>query len=273
MNKETFFENMKSYKFVANKSLGQNFLYNPSVAEDIVSTLKLSSKDKVIEIGCGLGSLSYFLTKSDAQITLIDVDENMINSVKSSFSNCKNVQISRQNILKTDLNEYTKIIGNLPYYITSGIIEHILLNAINSKIITLMVQKEVYQKLTNKKEISPLTLLLNYVASISAGTTINRNNFVPVPHVDSSYFSLFPNKNIKNENNKIVYYVMCQMFLYRRKTILNNLTILLKSKEKASKILDEMGISYSLRPEQLDINFYIQLSNNLKSFDFISKII
>lgn len=272
MNKEAFFENMKTYKLVANKSLGQNFLCDPNIAEQIVNTLDIQKEDNVLEIGCGLGSLSYFLVKTEAKVTLIDVDENMINNVKESFSDAKNTAIMRQNILKADLSGYTKIIGNLPYYITSGIIEYVLLNAIHTRKITFMVQKEVFQKLTDKKEISPLTLLLNYVSKISSGTTVNRNAFVPVPHVDSSFFTLTPNENILNPDNKDLYRLMCQMFLYRRKTILNNLTMYLKSKEVATEILNKLNVSPLMRPEQLTIDFYINLLNILKSNDFKTTI-
>lgn len=260
MNKEQFFENIKSYKFLANKSLGQNFLIDFYTSSDIVDTLNIDKDDKVLEIGAGLGSLSFFLAQKEGDVTLIDVDENMVNSLKDNF---KNVVILRQNILKYDVSSFNKIIGNLPYYITSGIIEHLLLNAKSASIITLMVQKEVYLKLTNKKEVSPLSLLLNYVSSISKGTLVNRNAFSPVPHVDSMYFSLFPNNNIKNEDNKELYSLICRLFLLRRKTILNNLTNITKDKNLSQEILDECLIKTNLRPEELTIDDYKKILKSL----------
>ena len=272
MNDLEFFEKVKSYKFIANKSLGQNFLIDSNVASAIVDTLNIQKDDKVLEIGAGIGSLSYYLSKKDVKATLIDVDERMINILNAQFGSNKNFEVKRMNILKMDIKEYTKIIGNLPYYITSSILEHILLNGVNAKSITLMTQNEVYQKLTDKKEVSPLSLLLKHTCSISPAKVVGRNSFTPVPHVDSSYFVLTPNENIKNEGNKDVYKLMCRIFLHKIKTILNCLTTIVKDKEKAESILKELDTSILKRPEELDINFYIELSNVLKSNDFNIKI-
>jgi len=264
MNKIEFFENVRLFKFLANKSLGQNFLINPEIAEIIVKKLELKQTDSVLEIGAGLGSLSIFLADSNSNVELIDIDERMLSHLSSTFENNKNVTIKRQNILKADLDSYTKIIGNLPYYITSGIIEHILLNAINAKKIVLMTQKEVYPKLLKDFK-SPLSLLLNYVCDISTPLSVGRNNFTPVPHVDSVVFVLTPNERIKEKENKEVYSLMRQLFLHRRKTILNCLQNVTKDKQKAEEILVSMSVNKNLRPEQLGIDFYINLLKQLKS--------
>lgn len=262
MNKETYFENIKTYKLLANKSLGQNFLINSSFAEKFVDLLDLEDSDNVLEIGAGLGSLSYFLLEHNSHVTLIDVDERMLSYLQSQFGNKNNVEIKRENILKSDLTSYSKIIGNLPYYITSGIIEHILTNAVNAKKIVLMCQKEVYPKLL-KDNISPLSLLLNYVCDISSPINVGRNNFTPVPHVDSVVFTLTPNENIKKPENKKLLKLMQQLFLHRRKTILNCLQNITKDKAKAEEILNKLNVSTMLRPEQLPIDFYINLLGNI----------
>lgn len=264
MNKEQYFENIKTYKLLANKSLGQNFLINPTIAEIIVKKLDVEGGDNVIEIGAGLGSLSVFLVDTKAHIDLIDIDERMLSHLENTFKGQDNVVVRRQNILKQDLKGYTKIIGNLPYYITSSIIEHILVSAIDAKKVVLMTQKEVYPKLLSSF-VSPLSLLLNYVCDISQPYAVGRNNFSPVPHVDSVVFELIPNKNIKNPENKELLNLMQQLFLHRRKTILNCLQNVTKDKERASQILDELGIDKMLRPEQLNINFYKSLLKALKS--------
>lgn len=262
MNENQYFEHVKSYKLLANKSLGQNFLINPEVAKSIVNLLEVSDKDEVIEIGSGLGSLSYYLTKFPAKTQLIDIDERMLQFLNEQFGNTKNVVVRRQNILKENLSKYTKIIGNLPYYITSSIIEHILLTATNAEKIVLMTQKEVYPKLLSNFK-SPLSLFLNYVSNISSQKEVGRNNFAPIPHVDSVVFVLTPNEKIKNEENKKLLKLMQQLFLLRRKNILNNLTNIVKDKDKAREILSKLGIDTNLRPEQLDINFYISLLKEL----------
>lgn len=271
MNQETYFEKVKTYKYLANKSLGQNFLINPQTAGKIVENLQLESGEKVLEIGAGLGSLSYFLVESKCDVDLIDIDERMLSFLNENFGSYSNVRIRRQNILKQDLSGYDKIIGNLPYYITSGIIEHILVNAKDAKRIVLMSQKEVYPKLLKDFK-SPLSLLLNYVCDISSPLGVSRNNFTPVPHVDSVVFTLVPNENIKNTENKDLLKLMQQLFLHRRKTILNCLQNITKDKIVAEKILHDMNINSLLRPEQLDINFYISLLKVLKSTDFNNRI-
>ena len=127
MNEKEFFENIKSYKLIANKSLGQNFLVNPAIAEKIVKLLEVNKGDYILEIGAGLGSLSYFLAKTGEKCQLIDVDKRMLTFLDDEFKNYKNVEVKRQNILKHKLDGFNKFIGNLPYYITSGIIEKLLL--------------------------------------------------------------------------------------------------------------------------------------------------
>lgn len=264
MNINTYFENIKTYKYLANKSLGQNFLINPEIAEKIVSKLDLKESDNVLEIGAGLGSLSVFLVESKSRINLIDIDERMLSYLNEHFKEQQNVIIRRQNILKEDVSKYTKIVGNLPYYITSGIIEHLLVNAKSAEKIVLMCQKEVYPKLLSSF-VSPLSLLLNHVCEISAPINVGRNNFTPVPHVDSVVFVLTPNENIIKPDNIELLKLMQQLFLHRRKTILNCLQNVIKSKEKAEAILKLCNIDFNLRPEQLKIESYILLLKTLKS--------
>jgi len=258
MNEKEYFEQIKSYKLIANKSLGQNFLVNSQVAEKIVNLLEVNEKDKVLEIGAGLGSLSYFLAKTPGNSELIDIDERMLMFLNEQYKDAQNVTVKRQNILKYDLTGFTKIIGNLPYYITSSIIEKLLLDGKDAQIMVLMTQKEVYPKLlkTNK---SPLSLFLNYVADISSVIDVGRNNFAPVPHVDSVVFVIKPNEKIKNPENEKLFKTIKQLFLLRRKNILNNLTNLVKNREKAIEILDKMGVDTNKRPEELPIEFYISL--------------
>ena len=260
---ESFYNEIKSYKLLANKSLGQNFLINPDVSKTIVNLADLTENENTLEIGSGLGSLSYFLVKSPAKVHLIDIDDRMLQFLNDHFGLNENVKISHQNILKLDLKNYDKIIGNLPYYITSSIIEHILLTAKRAKKIVLMTQKEVYPKLLSDFK-SPLSLFLNYVCKISSPILVGRNNFAPIPHVDSVVFVLEPNENIKNEDNLRLYKLICQLFLLKRKNILNNLTSVVKDKGIARDILTKMNIDFNKRPEQLSIDFYINLLNELK---------
>ena len=258
MNEKDYFDKVKSYKLIANKSLGQNFLVNSDAAQRIVNLLDIKKDDRILEIGAGLGSLSFYLSQSDSNVELIDIDERMLMFLNEQFGAKENVTVKRQNILKYDIKGFNKIIGNLPYYITTSIIEKLLLDATNCERIVLMTQKEVYPKLLENNK-SPLSLFLNYVANISSPIDVGRNNFAPVPHVDSVVFVLTPNKNMKNEGNKELFKIMKQLFLLRRKNILNNLTNLVKNKEKAREILEKMKIDTNKRPEELPFEFYINL--------------
>ncbi|MCQ3034878.1 MAG: 16S rRNA (adenine(1518)-N(6)/adenine(1519)-N(6))-dimethyltransferase RsmA [Bacilli bacterium] len=271
MNQEQFYNEVKSYKLIANKSLGQNFLINPDVCQKIVGALELKENDNCLEIGAGLGSLSYQLANQPAKSTLIDIDERMLSFLNDHFGKCENIEVKRMNALKEDLSSYNKIVGNLPYYITSGIIECILLKAVNIECAVLMVQKEVLVKL-NSNEVSPLSMFLKYVGKIETVANVSKVHFAPVPHVDSAVFKFTANENIKNTNNPILYKLISHLFLLRRKTILNNLTSVLGNKDASNSILEEMNINPLLRPEQLDINFYINLLNVLKLKGFINKI-
>lgn len=264
MNVNAYFENIKTYKYFANKSLGQNFLINPEIAEKIVAKLELNDQDKTLEIGAGLGSLSIFLSEHKCQTDLIDIDERMLTFLNENFKDYSNIKIRRQNILKEDVSRYTKIVGNLPYYITSGIIEHLLVNAKCAQKIVLMCQKEVYPKLLSSF-VSPLSLLLNYVCEISSPINVGRNNFTPVPHVDSVVFVLTPNENIIKPDNGELLKLMQQLFLHRRKTIFNCLQNIVRNKEKAENLLKSCSIDFNLRPEQLKIESYISLLKALKS--------
>ena len=262
-----FYEEIKTYKYEAKKTLGQNFLVDSPISEKIVNALDVSKEDKVLEIGAGLGSLSYFLVKKDAETTLIDIDEPMLIALNNKFGKLPNVKVLRQNILKYDVSYFTKIIGNLPYYITSGIIEKLILDAKNAKRMVLMTQKEVLQKLVpSSKEVSPLSLMLNHVCEINPILNVSRNSFVPVPHVDSVVFTLTPNENIKCDENKDVYKLMSEIFLHRRKTILNCFTNVVKDKSLAAQILKDLGVNESSRPEQLDIYFYFSLKREINKY-------
>lgn len=263
LSQNKYFDEIKTYKLVANKSLGQNFLIDQNLASSIVDKLELSKDDVTLEIGAGLGSLSYFLAQKPGQKVLIDIDEKMLAFLRENYKNIQDLQVKRENILKADLEKYTKIIGNLPYYITSGIIEYVLLNAINTKQIIFMCQKEVYPKLADPSS-GPLAKFLYYVGSIKKVADAPRNSFVPVPHVDSLVFEIVPNENIKNEENKKLYKMMCQLFLHRRKTILNNLNSIGLNKEKAEELLDKCGIAKNKRPEQLEISDFKNILMLLK---------
>ena len=169
--------------------------------------------------------------------------------------------------MRFDYSPYTKIVGNLPYYITSGIVEKILLGASKASRVVLMVQKEAADRLLAKvgsKDYSPLSLYLNYVASVKRAFNVSRNAFVPAPHIESTVLiiDLLPDKH--DDESASMYALAEKLFLYRRKTIYNNLKTYLGDDQKAAAILASAHLAPTLRPEELLAENYIDLVRLLK---------
>jgi 16S rRNA (adenine1518-N6/adenine1519-N6)-dimethyltransferase len=266
MDEKSYFENIAEYKLLAKHEVGQNFLIDSEAAKKIIALADIEAQDKVLEIGSGAGSLSFFIAKEGAQADLIDIDEGLVAKLAEDFREENNLHSLKGNIMRWDVSPYSKIIGNLPYYITSGIIEKILLEAAGCDKAVLMVQKEVVSRFTAKigsKDYGPLPLLINYRASLVKAFNVPRTSFSPSPHIESSVFVLNFNKNVKIEDAKNLYALASQLFLHRRKTIQNNLISVLQNSDKASSILNKCGISTTKRPEELSLADYLNLVSQL----------
>lgn len=266
MNEEKFFETIMGYKFLAKKEVGQNFLADPIAAKRIVSLLEMKKGDRILEIGSGAGSLSFFLSFGPGESDLIDIDDGLVTKLKNDFSDSSFVKPMIGNAMRFDYSPYDKIIGNLPYYITSGIIEKILLGARKTSRAVLMLQKEAAERLTSKlgdSDYSPLTLYLNYVASVKKAFNVPRTSFVPAPHVESTVIVIDFHLDRHNEESEKMYLLASRLFLYRRKTIYNNLRTYLNDASKASEVLREAHIPETARPEDLSAESYLALSRLL----------
>lgn len=266
MNQKEYFENVASYKLLAKHEVGQNFLIDQDVAEKIVSYLEIKEGDHVLEIGSGAGSLSYFLAQYNEPIDLIDIDEALVTKLQHDFEEKENVHPQMGNAMRFPMESYTKIVGNLPYYITSGILERILLTAKDVRRGVFMVQKEAFLRLNAKmgnKDYGPLPLLIQYRAKMTRLLNVPRSSFSPAPHVDSLVFSLDFNEN-SLENANALYSLLNGVFLHRRKTILNNLTGYIKDSDKAKDVLTKSSISFTKRPEEISLDEYLRLLNLLK---------
>jgi len=262
MDENRYFETIAEYKLLAKHEVGQNFLIDKNVSKRIVDLLKVDHDDRVLEIGSGAGSLSFYLAMHNVPTTLIDIDEGLITKLKNDFEGFTNVSIYQANALKYDMSPFTKIIGNLPYYITSSLLERVLLNASSCKISTIMVQKEVFSRLSSlpKQEgYGPLSLLIAYRSIIKKEFVVPRTSFTPSPHVDSLVFTLTFKEGASIELANALYSFASALFLHRRKTILNNLSFYLKDEEKAKDALSQRGILPSKRPEEIDLNSYLKL--------------
>ncbi len=262
MDKGKYFEKVKEYKLLAKHEVGQNFLCSEKDAERIVSLGEIKDTDKVLEIGSGAGSLSVFLADYSADSTLLDIDEGLVTKLQNDFEGYKNIHPVLGNALKADYSDYDVIIGNLPYYITSSLIEKIALEAKRCRKAVLMVQKEAFLRLSAKQgtdDYGPLPILLSYIGLVKREFLVPRDSFVPAPHIDSVVFTITFKKDIDFDVAKDLYEFVGHMFAHRRKTIYNNLLFLIKDADKAKVILDKAGIAPNFRPEALSLNDYLSL--------------
>lgn len=265
---------LKKYGLRANKKLGQNFLINESIIYDIVKKANVTKEDVVIEIGPGLGSLTKELINNAKKVIAIELDPNMIDILKSRFGIFDNFEVIYGDVLKIDLEELikgydsVKVVANLPYYITTPIIMKLLEDKLKIKSITVMVQKEVGERIcaTHKdKEYGAITVSVQYYSEPQIIIDVPKENFLPAPEVDSCVIRLNmrekPPVSLKDE--KLFFRLVKGAFTQRRKTINNSLTCSGKSKEEIMAALNKLGIDSKLRAENLSIQQYADIANTL----------
>ena len=263
MNEKEYFEGVRSYTLLAKKEVGQNFLINPSTAKAIVDALAVQEGESVLEIGFGAGSLTYFLSKTKGKVEGIDIDEAMVAKLQKDFSYSDNLTLHQGNAMRFDYSSYDKIVGNLPYYITSGILENVLLGASKAKRAVFMIQKEASDRIFAKpgnKDYGPLSILFSLSGKAKRILFVPRSDFSPPPHIDSVVFAFDFNEN--RGDLKKAYILVGKLFLNRRKTIFNNLKNIVKEGEIAKNILELHGISLNQRPEELTPEQYLALSQD-----------
>lgn len=255
---------LEKYGMSATKKFGQNFLIDLNTIKKIVDTTPVDKNTAVIEIGPGLGALSEHLSYKAGKVICFEIDERLKELLKESLGEFNNLEVIYQDFLTVDLcsvvdelkKEYEKvcIVANLPYYITSDIIEHIITSNAALHSIHAMVQKEVALKLTDKDYHSPLTFMIESIGHIQLDMNVSRNVFDPAPRVDSAIISIYKTK----EYNAKLTQVLNQSFNQKRKTIYNNLKGLFK--EETKDILEKCQISEKMRAEQLSIEDYIEIT-------------
>ncbi len=246
------------------KDYGQNFLIDPNVSKRIIDLLNIQNSEKILEIGPGLGSLTHFLSFFPNDIDVVDIDYDMVGFLNMVYTNNKNINIILNDIRKHDVCSYDKIVGNLPYNITTEIITYLLINKGKTKRMVLMCQNEAFNHFNDTKgsEYGPTSVLLHLIADIKKEFLVGKGSFYPAPKVESVVFSI----NFKDENNEDafkVYKLSKSLFLNRRKTILNNLSRHLNNKEKANEILNKCQIPLNCRPEQLTPDQYFLIYKNI----------
>ncbi len=270
---------MKKYNISANKDLGQNFLVDDSVIENIIEVSEIKSEDFVIEIGPGLGTLTSKLVEKAGKVIAIELDKKMIEILNDRFSLYENFKVINEDVLKVDLNNliknendknYTvKIVANLPYYITTPIIMKLLEEKLNINSITVMIQKEVADRLTEipgGKNTGAITYCVYYYANAQEMMTVPNTSFIPAPKVNSEVIKLDIRKEppVHLKNEEIFFKVIKASFMQRRKTLLNGLANAgIASKEKIKTILQQLELNENTRGEQLTIEQFAEIANKL----------
>lgn len=267
-NKEYVLKHLNVYDVKALKKYGQNFLIDDELAKDIVDSISDGENKTLIEIGPGLGALTYHLLNKQGKKILVEIDKVMAEHLTRQI-NDESIDIICQDFLKYNLEKIQGeiiVLANLPYYVTTEIVEK-LIKCPKVTQMTLMVQKEAYQRLVapiNTKEYSPLSIFIEYLGGAKVLKKVSRHSYIPEPHVDSLVFQINVNKRKQSNNEQDFYKITKAMFLMRRKTILNNLTSYVKDKDKAISLLKELNCNENMRPEQLDLDFYLRLTDLIK---------
>lgn len=274
---------MKKYNIKANKSLGQNFLINQNVVDSIVQSSNINKDDLVIEIGPGLGTLTKFLLEKAGKVVCIELDSKMISILNERFFLYDNFEVINQDVLKTDLKRLiknekeknslknAKVVANLPYYITTPIIMKLLEDELDLDSITVMIQKEVADRLIavpGSKETGAITYSIYYYSEAEGLMEVPKESFIPEPEVTSKVIKLnIRNKSIIDvKDSRNMFKIIKCAFMQRRKTLLNSLTNskIFSSKEEGVRILKELNLEENVRAEKLTIEDYAKLSNKIR---------
>lgn len=269
---------LKKYNIKANKRLGQNFLINDNVIESIVKAAEVTEENLIIEIGPGLGTLTSKLLEKAGKVIAVELDENMIKILEDRFKLYNNFYLINEDILKIDLKELiasnlnnlkkVKIVANLPYYITTPIIMKLLEGKLDIDSITVMVQKEVADRITARpgdKLSGAITYSVNYYAETEKVILVGKESFIPSPEVDSEVIKLNIRKEppVNVENEEIFFKLIKASFMQRRKTLQNALTNsgIVTDKEVVRKVFDKMNLKPDIRGEKLTIEEFARLAN------------
>ena len=239
------------------KDYGQNFLVDPFIAERIVASLNVKKEDAVLEIGPGLGSLTHYLA-NNCNLDVCDIDSRMIDFLKIFYK--EEINYILNDVRKIDVSKYDKIIGNLPYNITTELVTFLLMNS-SASLMVLMCQSEAFNRFFDLKgeNYGPVSVLLHLLGRSEKVLTVKPGSFYPAPKCNSLVFVF--NRDEKCSKDEVIeVYKMCKsLFLNRRKTIQNNLKSYLKNSELINKILKELNITPNTRPDAISPDQYLAM--------------
>lgn len=264
------------------KSLGQNFLTDINILEHIVQAADLSEKDNVIEVGPGIGALTEFLAQNSHQVVAFEIDDQLVPILGETLSQYDNVTILNQDILKANLPQVIKenfeadrplkLVANLPYYITTPILMNVLESGIKFDSITVMMQKEVADRLVavpGTKAYGSLSIAVQYQTNCSVAFNVPRTAFIPQPNVDSAIITMTRREpfNPAPFDDRVFAKFVKGSFLHRRKSFWNNLLAIFGKdgdvKDRLTNVLNTVRISPQIRAEKLTIEQFIELVNAL----------
>ena len=267
INRSNILDLVERCQVKPDKDYGQNYLLEPELAKRIVDLLDIQDDENVLEIGPGLGSLSHFLSLyENSEITLVDIDERMIIFLKIIY-NQDNVSLVLNDIRKHDVSQYDKIVGNLPYNITTETVVYLLENARRAKRMVLMCQAEAFPRFNDLKgkEYGPVSILIHLLGKSTRNFTVKPGSFYPIPKCSSVVFTIDIDRNNDFDKALSVYRFSKKVFLNRRKTIYNNLSSLLGDKGQSLELLNKANIDQTKRPEELTPSEFVTLYNCVKA--------
>lgn len=272
---------IQKYGFKLTKSLGQNFLINENILNEIIEAADITKDDVVLEIGTGIGTLTSKLCERAKRVVAVEIDKNLLPILNETLSAYQNIDIINKDILKTDINEElkslginqkVKVVANLPYYITTPIIMKILEENVNVSVMVLMLQKEVANRINaqhSTKDYGSLSIAVQYYCDTQIICKVPKNSFIPEPNVDSLVIKLTVNekRKVEIEDEELFFKLVRGSFAKRRKTILNSLTGYedLADKEKLEKLFEISQIDSKRRGETLTIQDFAKLTQNYKN--------
>lgn len=273
-------EVLQKYQFNFQKKFGQNFLIDPSVLDRIVSAAEIGKDDCVLEIGPGIGTMTQYLAESAREVIAVEIDKNLIPILEDTLSEYENISVINEDILKVDINRIVreqnggkpiKVVANLPYYITTPIILGLFENHVPLDSITVMVQKEVADRMQvgpGTKDYGALSLAVQYYARPEIVANVPPNCFIPRPNVSSAVIRLtrYEQPPVRVGDEKKMFALIRASFNQRRKTLANSLSNapgLGLTRQHVTEVLDKMQLSPTIRGEALTLEQFAELSDRL----------
>ena len=277
-NPKNTIEVIQKYQFAFQKKFGQNFLIDTHVLEKIMNAAGVTKEDMVLEIGPGIGTMTQYLAEAAGKVVAVEIDNNLIPILKETLADYDNITIINEDILKVDIKklaeEYNggrpiKVVANLPYYITTPIIMGLFESNVPIDNITVMVQKEVADRMQvgpGSKDYGALSLAVQYYAEPYIVANVPPNCFIPRPNVGSAVIRLTRHKEmpVQVTDPKLMFRLIRASFNQRRKTLqngLNNAPDISFTKEQIIAAIESLGVPATIRGEALDLKQFAQLAN------------